>query len=393
MANRLLYLSYYFEPDLSAGSFRNASLSAELSSIVNPTTEIHLVCSMPNRYGSIQLRAPEFEKRDNLYIYRIPVTNHGNNFIKQIFSFWQYRRGVLQIAKTVSFDAIFASSSKLFTAHLAFQLSQKKNIPYYLDIRDLFADNVRELIPIFPLNALISTFLKNFIQQPTFSNARHINVNSKGYISILNISPQQTFSFYPNGIDDIFLQLQNAAAPRNEKPIILYAGNIGSGQGLDKLIPKAAKALEDKYDWLIIGDGSTKSALSASLKRNRVKNVRLLPPVVRNQLVDIYQKVDILLIHLNNFRAFEKVIPSKLFEYGATNRFIVAGVAGYASDFIKEEIKDHYFIFKPCDAEALIQFLRGFKVSFKPRPEFVENFNRKKITNEMAASIKRVLDL
>ena len=48
----------------------------------------------------------------------------------------------------------------------------------------------------------------------------------------------------------------------------------------------------------------------------------------------------ILFIHLNAYPAFEKVLPSKIFEYAATGKPILAGVSGYSADFIRNNLKD-----------------------------------------------------
>ena len=65
-------------------------------------------------------------------------------------------------------------------------------------------------------------------------------------------------------------------------------------------------------------------------------------------LLEHYRKADILFLHLNNFRAFEKVLPSKIFEYAATGKPILAGVSGYASKFLREQIVGVQ-VFNPCD--------------------------------------------
>ena len=45
-----------------------------------------------------------------------------------------------------------------------------------------------------------------------------------------------------------------------------------------------------------------------------------------------------LFLHLGAVPAFEKVLPSKLFEYAALGKPVLAGVAGYAADFVRAEI-------------------------------------------------------
>ena len=66
----------------------------------------------------------------------------------------------------------------------------------------------------------------------------------------------------------------------------------------------------------------------------------------RNLLIDYYYQSDILFLHLDKIKAFEKVIPSKIFEYSIFNKPILAGVAGHPKKFIEENITDSH-IFEP----------------------------------------------
>ena len=53
---------------------------------------------------------------------------------------------------------------------------------------------------------------------------------------------------------------------------------------------------------------------------------------------------DVLFLHLNDYSAFRKVIPSKIFEYAATGKPIVAGVSGYAAEFLRHENPMHKYL-------------------------------------------------
>ena len=94
-----------------------------------------------------------------------------------------------------------------------------------------------------------------------------------------------------------------------------------------------------------------------------------------------------LFLHLNNFKSFEKVIPSKIFEYAAFDIPILAGVAGFPARFIKDEVKTNCFVFDPCDTEAVVDYLAHSNYKLSPRPEFVDKFRRENITSELATSI------
>ena len=90
-------------------------------------------------------------------------------------------------------------------------------------------------------------------------------------------------------------------------------------------------------------------------------------------------------MHLNNYEPFKKVLPSKLFEYIASYKPIIAGVDGYTREFLEEYVPDS-LIFEPCNINDFCQKYDGFKgiVDIGKRKEFIARFSRQKIMSEMA---------
>ena len=136
--------------------------------------------------------------------------------------------------------------------------------------------------------------------------------------------------------------------------VLTYAGNIGDGQGLETIVPNVAKILGENVKLYIVGDGARKKRLADCVKQVGVKNVTLQQPMERASLLSLYRCADILFLHLNSFEAFEKVLPSKIFEYAASGKPILAGVSGYAREFLKTEL-DGVFVFDPGDAKGMAE--------------------------------------
>ena len=144
--------------------------------------------------------------------------------------------------------------------------------------------------------------------------------------------------------------------------------------------------MQGRVRFKIIGDGGRKDALLATLISAGVDNVELLPPMKRAQLIGAYQAADVLFLHLNDYDAFRKVLPSKLFEYGAMGKPIWAGVSGYAAEFIRTEL-DNSAVFQPCNAAEAEQVFGQLRLQNKPRDRFTAKFARINIANEMAANV------
>ena len=167
---------------------------------------------------------------------------------------------------------------------------------------------------------------------------------------------------------------------------VLYAGNLGEGQGLHAILPGLANRMRLRVHFKIIGDGGRKEALRAALVSAGVDNVELLPPMDRVQLIEAYQTADVLFLHLNDYDAFRKVLPSKLFEYGAMGKPIWAGVSGYAAEFMRTEL-DNSAVFHPCNAAEAERVFSQLRLQNEPRDRFAAKFARGNIANEMADDV------
>ena len=385
---RIVYLTFYFRPDLCAGSFRNSPLALELAKQAKDVL-IDVYTTLPNRYSTFDADAPEFEKFNNLRIHRISLPPHKSGMLDQVFSFLKYYKEVSRLNKGKKVDLVFASSSRLFTAFLGYRIAKKTKTPLYLDIRDIFVDTMNDVFKSRILKTIVLPLLK-FIESKTFNYANHINLISGGFNEYFLKFKKSTFSFYSNGIDDEFLIENNISLNNNSissKKIIVYAGNLGEGQGLHKIVPQTAKLLGNKFEFLIIGDGGTKRLLQTEIEKTGINNVILKNPINRKELQKVYSTADYLFLHLNDYPAFRKVLPSKIFELATFNKPILAGVSGFSAQFIKNEINNS-FVFNPCDYRALANHLLNPKENLNfDRSDFVQKFKRSVINKKMATSI------
>jgi len=258
---------------------------------------------MPNRYGSFSEDAAEFEKiTDNIEINRINLGTHKSGFVDQSKLFLKFVWEVLKLVRQRDkYDIVYATSSRLMTAFLGSLIANKQKAKLYLDIRDIFTDTLESVFAKSKLRYIIPIFKQ--IEKYTVNSANHINLVSQGFETYFkNINNNISYSFYTNGIDDVFLEHDFIQGNKNEKIIITYAGNIGEGQGLEKIVPDMAKKLGFDYEIHIIGDGGRKKALVENLKK--INNVKLYEPVNRTKLIEIYKNSDILFLHLKHLKKF-----------------------------------------------------------------------------------------
>jgi glycosyltransferase involved in cell wall biosynthesis len=306
-----------------------------------------------------------------------------------------FAKQALKLSKQQNYQLIIATSSRLMTASLSSWIARRQSTPLYLDIRDIFVDTIQDVVSAKALRWIAPVL--SWVERQTVLQAKKVNVVSEGFLPYFRERyPQQSYACFTNGIDEEFLTLNIESAEQAQvdgigtKPIeVLYAGNIGEGQGLQHIIPGLALALKAKARFTVIGDGGRSKQLKFALNNLSVDNVDLVPPMNRTSLIAAYLKADVLFLHLNNYPAFEKVLPSKIFEYAALGKPILAGVAGYPAKFIKQEVTNAQ-LFEPCDVGAAVQAFNRLQPGDTSRQAFIEKFRRSNIMDLFAKDILSV---
>lgn len=391
---KVLVLSFYFRPDLSACSFRATPLVDELRAMMPADSRIDVITTLPNRYHSFSAEAPQSEELPGVSIFRIALPLHKSGMIDQSRAFYTFSRSVIRRVGRQKYDIVFATSSRLMTAVLATYIARRSGAKLYLDIRDIFVDTMKDVAS--RVSWLI-TPVAGRLERWVIGRAAKVNLVSPGFADYFSRRyPNKRFSFITNGIDQEFVadsSHANSQRPRgsNEPRVVLYAGNVGDGQGLHEIIPQLAKRLGPRVRFKIIGDGGRKEALRAALSRHGVENAELLPPMGRRELIEAYKGADVLFLHLNDYPAFRTVLPSKVFEYGAMGKPIWAGVSGYAATFLRSELSDSV-LFHPCDVDGAVKSFNDLRFDSTPRTDFVRKYSRAGVSRELAKDILSIAD-
>lgn len=383
---RILLVTYYFPPDLCAGSFRAQSMVDALVAQSDNVT-VDVVTTEPNRYQSHQ---PDSEEVDSTSytVTRAPLPTQRYGMLGQVRSFGRYAWFANRFLPSKEYDLVVATSSRLMTAFLGAVIARRLKVPLYLDIRDIFVETVDEVFT--------ATWMKPFrlifsmLERWTVSRADRVNLVSRGFLPYFESRYSRTdYRFFTNGVDEEFLAFPEKPASASGKDAglltIVYAGNVGDGQGLELILPELALRMKDRARFVVIGDGGKLPKLKSACEHLSAP-VELRGAMPRSELLKVYQGADVLFLHLNNLPAFTRVLPSKLFEYAATGKPILAGVQGYARNFIESEL-DGAETFDPGDVGGAESALDRLQIGHFDRQEFVKQFDRRRIMKEMAADI------
>lgn len=398
MKIRILLLSFYYQPDLCAGSFRATAMVQALLKKLPPDAHLEIITTAPNRYVSysetVAEGASSLEQQEQYTIHRINLPTHESGMLDQSKSFFVFAKEALKLTKQRQYQLVVATSSRLMTASLAAYIAAQKRVPLYLDIRDIFVDTIKDVIAAKSLMWLAPVL--SWVEKKTVNTASKVNLVSEGFLPYFKKRyPTQQYACFTNGIDQEFIDasevpIVQTSNPSDTEVSVLYAGNIGEGQGLSHILPALANALKGRARFTVIGDGGRHKQLKLALEQQQCTNVELLPPMNRARLIEAYLKADVLFLHLNAFPAFEKVLPSKIFEYAVLGKPILAGVAGYPASFIQSEV-DNAQVFEPCNVAAAVRAFERLELQHYPRSEFSNKFNRSNIMDAMAMDILSLL--
>lgn len=387
--DELLLVSFYFRPDLSAGSFRATALVQALQQL-RPDFRIRVLTTLPNRYRSFSADAAELETAGNLTVERIRMPAHRSGMVDQARSFTHFAREVRRRTRGAKPSCVLATSSRLMTAALGASLARRASAPLVLDIRDIFVDTIGDVLrgPIrTPMLPLLSALERWAVRPATL-----LNLVSRGFEPWFRARyPNTRLTFYSNGVDDEFLAPAARQRATGGPTRITYAGNLGEGQGLEHIVPPLALCLGPSAEIRVIGDGGRRTQLAAAIAASGAQNVEMLDPMPRDALIREYADSDVLFLHLNAYDAFTKVLPSKIFEYGASQRPILAGVAGYAARFLRDEVVNAA-VFNPCDVDGAVAAFSSLRLTATPRREFIERFARGNIMKAFATDVLEVID-
>jgi len=355
--------------------------------------ELHIITTHPNRYENHREKADNIQKNGNITVHRFFVPSHKSEMFSQARSFVSYALASYKLANTLNPDFLIGTTSRLMTGVLTGISGRKLKCKYFIDLRDIFSETISDLFSQ-KSKLLGFVFKKTFslLELWLFRKAIGVNVVSEGFPEYFQTKGLDTsnWSFFPNGVDKEFVNLpiiENKSS-KNIKTI-MYAGNIGSGQGLEMVLPAVAKRMGSDYHFLVIGGGGASSNLISTIKNNNVNNIEILPPVKRDKLIEYYANVDILFLHLNNIPTFRRVLPSKIFEYVAIRKPIVAGLTGYSAKFMIDNVP-YASIFDSGDIDGCVNaILKAENVDIKDKSIdiFVEKYSRAKIMNSMAEHI------
>jgi len=133
---------------------------------------------------------------------------------------------------------------------------------------------------------------------------------------------------------------------------VLYAGTLGRAQKLDNALKatKIAQSAGLQIKLKLVGDGATWHALREEARKLELE-AEFYPRGNADELAEFYTWADTALVHLTDWEALKRAIPSKTYELMELGIHISGALNGEASSLIKELGAGH--VVPAEDPEAL----------------------------------------
>lgn len=362
---RILIVSQYFPPDITAAAFRIYDTAKLLTQNEH---EVCVITAYPHKAQAVDGNAdgldfsPVIVRRSKI----IKIGSGGlKNYLKHYLSFmfnsiWV---GLRQRLRGWKPDIIWASSPPLFVGLSGHILSVLLRCPLVLDIRDIWPDSAVSASQI-SANSFAYRFGKK-MERYLYNRASRITCVAEPMRQYIAAKTNTRVSVVYNGVLE---QISNES-PRpshfstesNTHKTILYAGNLGRVQQLDLLIMAYAELLEHGHlkDWCIrlLGAGAMADHLkSLVLQLHLQEKVFIDPPVTREVTMQKLEVSDLLFISLLPDEVLTMTIPSKLFDYMLAAKPILGGISGEGKSIL--ESTGSNVCYRPGRMNSLKQALR-----------------------------------
>jgi len=315
-------------------------------------------------------------------------------FIPDNKLFWS-RKAIHTARKELNkkeYDAIYVSVPPFSTIEQATKLKEEFNIPLFVDYRDAWLTNQFRFYP-----TPIHKYMNKRLEDKTLRNVdRTLVVNRAVKEDLMNEYKFLSFNdvdilthgFDPEDFDEV------QPLPRtNDKLIIMYSGIFYEGI-TPKYILKAFKKLTLEFPDVASNIelhfvGHFKRENRRIVKRLKLQSfVKEIGYLTHTEAVKRIISSDVLWLMLPNDERMNNVTPGKIFEYFGTYKPILACLPEGIS---KSVISDYEasFITKPNDINeiknAMLKIHKLFLANQLPKPneEYVDKFNRIKLTKDL----------
>jgi glycosyltransferase involved in cell wall biosynthesis len=337
---RALVVSQYYWPE----SFR---INDVVKSLSEKGVEVEVLTGKPNYprgkvFDGYKAWGCKQEIHQGVCIHRVPLFPRGRggwrlalNYLSFVISGMLCAPWLLSGKK---FDVIFVyAPSPILQAIPAIFFGWLKGCPVVLWVQDLWPESLSATGHV--KNKLVLQLVERVVR----FIYRHVDlllVQSQGFVDPVSaLASGTSVKYYPNSVDESFSA--PATAPVPEIPglgdgfSIMFAGNIGSAQGIEVIVEAATiLRMHNDIQFIVLGDGSRRDWMLQEVRNRNLNNLHLPGRRPIEMMPGLMQKASVLLVSLTDQDIFRRTIPSKIQAYLAAGRPILACLNGEGASLV-----------------------------------------------------------
>tara|TARA_B100000989_G_scaffold277910_1_gene239228 strand:+ start:10749 stop:11918 length:1170 start_codon:yes stop_codon:yes gene_type:complete len=319
MSKKVLLLCDTYYPDKTSG----AKLLFDLSGSLSKSNQILVIVARNSNFSEI-FNIPRIINKQNLKIIFIPcfkIKSHNyiirgiSEFLMSFILWYRSKRIVYKFKPT----SVVVYSPSIFFGYFCSKIKKNFNVKSLCIMRDLFPYWAIEVgyIKNFFLKRFFIKILNNFI-----SNFNNIGLESKTNIKIMKSRFKNNFFYLPNWVD--LKNFKFNKIKKNKKKLnFVFAGNIGGGQDIEKVLKFIALIPEDILNkFYIVGEGKTSYKIKRTNLLDFKNKIILKKRVSQENYIKFLKKMDIGIVSLND-KIKSVNFPGRLFSYLMANKPII----------------------------------------------------------------------
>jgi hypothetical protein len=398
---RVVFLTHYFHPEVGASQTRILECARLLH---QRGYDVTVLTGFPN-YPDGVIPAPYRRKllaSETLDGFRVlrsavyPAPNRG--FAKRLVNHTSFAiSSVLTSWRAGRADVVIAETPPLFTAVAAVWVTRLRRAKLVLNVADLWPESAVQL------GALKNRFAirgAEAMERFAYRHADRITAPTPGVARAIETHPEFSgrVRHLPNAVDiDRFHP--DERPPRPEGPVI-YCGTVGLAQGVRTLL-EAARELEQEgcpREFLIVGDGAERIQLEALAEEWDLQSVAFTGRVKHEEVPGMIESASMAVMLLRDVPLFADALPTKLLEYMAAGRPVVAGAAGQVAELLTETGAG--IVCPPEDSRAVAEAVRRLDadpeearaMGMRGRRYVEENLSRVAMVDRLDTELRGLLE-
>ena len=260
---------------------------------------------------------------------RSRITYSGNGLRRMLnmaeFAVQTWRLGRTRFRQAAARpDVIIGSSPDLLTARVAENLAKHFDVPYILEVRDLWPESLVEIGGFKPSHPLVKAL--ELLEKHLYQRAeRIISLMPEAWRRIEDMggSPKKVMWISNGASVSTHLRVSQTTAKMHDEFRLMYVGAFGRANVLDDLLT-AAKLLRTDLpnaQIVMVGDGTERARLQERARAEGLTNVAFEKPVPKDKVPGLLARGDAVVALLEDSPLYRYGISlNKLFDYMAAGK-------------------------------------------------------------------------